>query len=150
MSMQLELRELANIKIKLDIIGQLYDEKSEVIKKRLIAEKQSSAVDPNGTLMVNLVPSTRRKFSIKGVREVLGERAVICIEETINIKKFDSITRQGKEYVIDKAQQAKCFTTDTINSLTWDGLDVYRNDLIKAVAGDKDAGHNQATGPKRQ
>jgi len=125
-----DLKELAKLKIKLDLCKELYEKKIEVIKAKM---KIGDIIkDPDGLLSIILSPNPRRKFNITGVKETFGEKAFICIIETVDAAKFDGLAKTKNKYIITEEQQHKCFTIDESNTtLRWDGLDAYRYCLKK-------------------
>lgn len=124
-----ELKELAAIKLKLDAYAQLYKEKSDALKKEMLAGKLTEMTCE--VLTVKLQSSSRREFSLEGVREALGEKAALCIEESVNPKKFDILTKKKDKFLIEEEKLSKCYTTSTTHSLVWDGLDVFKDRVLK-------------------
>lgn len=121
-----DLTALAQLKIKLDLLKQDYEAKIEELKGEMIHADEKQVRDPEHSLMMNLRESDTRSFEVRGVRDVLGSEAGLCIEEKINTKDFDAL---AKKRGLTKEQLAKCFAVIPKSSLNWDGLDVYKAKL---------------------
>ena len=132
MPTQRDLTELAQLKIKLDLYKEQYDEKIAAIKKDL--EKEGSLVDPGGILALEVKKVHRRDFSVRGVKEALGNYlAPKCIVESVDVKQFDALTKQKGKSTLTEEQLKKCFTTTESSSVNWVGLDVYKGTLVRKL-----------------
>jgi hypothetical protein len=131
--MNINLKELALIKIKRDLYDQLWEQKKKELMTEMNTKNETTATDPDGILKIDLTQSGKREFSIKGVREVFGEKSKICIVEKVDTKKFDALAKDGKKYIINEEEQKKCFSVDSTQSLNWSGLDVYQAQLTKVA-----------------
>lgn len=127
--MKRSLKELAILKLKADLYEKLYDEKVKEIKKELSGASEDSILDDENSLKIKINTSYTRKFSPDGVRAVFGERANLCIVESVDTSKFDTLAKSSNKYVISEAEQKKCFTSTPRESLTWDGLDTFKAKL---------------------
>jgi len=128
-----DLKELAKLKIKYELYKKLLEHKTDAIKDEMKKEGIDTIIDPDGILSVKLTVSGRREFSVPGVRATLGDKASMCIVETVDSKKFDTIVKDGKKYLITEDQQKKCFSSTESRSLNWDGLDTYQHKLEEAI-----------------
>lgn len=129
--MNQDLKELARLKIKLDLIEELY--KSKLDQLRPILKEHKIIEDPDGILTLKLIESDVREFSVEGVRKTLGEKATLCIEEVVSAKKFDACTKKGKNYLLTEDQLQHCFTIKTRETPQWTGLDTYKLKLKDQV-----------------
>lgn len=128
MAFQASLTELAQLKLKADIYKQLYDEKATALKQQLKDKGESLAADPETGLSLTLRDQGTRNFIIDNVRKILGEAAKECIEESVASAKFDKIV---KEQQITEEQLKKCYTKTPRPSLCWDGLEAFKEALVK-------------------
>lgn len=133
MSIKMDLKQLATMKVKIDLLKEQLDKKLSEIKEHMISSNEETVSDPDGYLKLVLVKSQKRVFSIDGVKAVLGEKAIDVIEESVSAKKFDAILKSKGEYVITEEEQKHCFTTIDGHSITWKGLDVHKNKLAEKV-----------------
>ena len=127
--MKQSLKDLAVLKLKVDLYEKLYNEKVKEIKKKLSEANEDSILDEDNSLKIKINTSYARKFSPDGVRTVFGEKADSCIIESIDTEKFDTLAKSGGKYVISEAEQKKCFISTPRESLTWDGLDTFKAKL---------------------
>jgi hypothetical protein len=132
--MVLNLAELAQIKIKLDILEKQYKEKLDAIRAEMLAKNDKQVKDSEHGLMLELTDSSFREFNPTGVREVLGEiKANQCIESKVSAKSFDAITKKGGKCILSEEEQARCYIMVPKTALNWDGLDVYKSRLMDKI-----------------
>lgn len=130
--MEKDLKDLVNLKIKMDYYTAQYKEKTDELKKEMAQHKITSYEDPDKILTLTLRPNSKRVFNIEAIRQIFGTKAELCIEETVKADKFDALAKLKDKYVITENQQKECFMLDTGNgSLNWDGIEVYKKMLTK-------------------
>lgn len=130
MSQQINLKEIAKVKLKADLYKELYESMRDELKAKMEEAKIKEISDPDGVLKINLVPSIKKEFSIQKVRAVLGDKAVVCIKESVDAKAFMSTV---KNLELNEKVYKTCYSEDTSHSITWDGLDVYKSELEKKI-----------------
>jgi hypothetical protein len=124
-----DLKPLARIKVKIEILQKLFDAKVRELKEKLKTSGEKLVSDPDGILSVKLTTATLRNFNIDGVREVLGDDASVCIKEKVDPKKFDALVKSEGEYTITEEEQKKCFFANKSFRLDWNGFDVFKHKL---------------------
>ena len=133
MSIKIDIKNLATLKIKIDLLKEKYKKDSGIIKNKMIAEKENKIDDPGGYLTLVLTPNTKRSFSVSGVRKNFPDDINKMIQETIIPKEFDKITKEKGEYIISESIQKKCFSSSNDKSLRWTGLDVHKFRLTEEI-----------------
>jgi len=118
-NMEYNLKELADIKLKVDYYTKLYDQKTNELKAKMIQEKIKIIKDED--LSIHLKTTHRRNFNVEQVRNILGESAKQCIIETVKADKFDKVTKG----LITEEKISQCYTNTEVRSLTWEGLEAY-------------------------
>lgn len=122
------LRDLAILKLKYDLYKQLYEEKADELKIRLETVPGKTIYDKENGLTITITDQPRRQFNVQGVKDTLGKIATLCTEEKISAKDFDALIKK-ESITLTKEQQYKCYTTDHVPSLTWDGLKSFAQSL---------------------
>lgn len=130
LNLKLDLKELARLKIKLDLITELYNTKRDETRKKIEDAKTTKAEDPDGVLKLNIIPSEKREFSVEKTKTILGEHADTCIREIVDSKAFSAVIKNLK---IPEEKYKQCYSTKTSHSVTWDGIDVYKSELEKKI-----------------
>lgn len=130
MNLQIDLKELAKIKLKADLYKELYESERDKFTKKMTDSKENEIADPDGILKLNLVPSNKKEFSIEKTKKLLGDKAGACIKEVVDSKTFMSAV---KNLQIPEKNYQQCYTVNTTHSVTWDGLDVYKAELEKKI-----------------
>lgn len=125
-----DLKKAANMKLKLDILQEQYDELISNLKKQM-QDQNTTITDPNGVLGLEIIENNKRSFNVEGVRNVLGDLADKCINETVDAKKFDILTKEKGKSTLSEEKQKLCFTSLPIPQIKWIGLDVYKGGLMR-------------------
>jgi hypothetical protein len=124
---KINLKLLANLKLKLEILGAKYDEELKTLKEQMLANKETELLDEDGLLSVKLTIPQRRVFDIAVIKAILGEKYRECLTESVDSRRFDSLV---KKMVLTEEKAATCYIkTPGTPALQWDGLDAYKAKL---------------------
>jgi hypothetical protein len=139
MKIKRDLSKLAMLKIKMEVYTDLYDKILASMKEEAKKESADQIEDTDNGLVINLVTNDRRVFDVDGVREVLGDKAEVCIYESVDAKKFDVVIKNRRmEYLISEEQQRKCFSIKQQNpSARWEGFEAYQAKLTIGAKHDR-------------
>ena len=123
------LKKLADLKLKLDLVTELYEKEEAEIKKQMLENKLSSIEDKENKLEVKLISTTRRNFSVTGVKDTLKDKAELVLETTVSAKKFDAFTKDMPE-----SDLKKCFNTTESSYVKFtDSFKIYKAVLMERL-----------------
>jgi hypothetical protein len=118
-----DLKALAQLKIKLNLIKDQYDKKCEELMEELKKDGFTGVVDPEKILSVGICCQPQRNFNIEEVKKVVPK----AIKESVDAKEFDAAK-------LDTDTCNKCFsTTYKAPYLLWEGLKQYQAILVEKV-----------------